>query len=278
MVATLEEYTAHATQLLIQRITGVRMKPLFLSMFGLAVSIIPVMAFDNGNDNGNGNLQAIPSVFIGKAGDCGTGYPSGSRIVTSTWLTGLGLPDNGGPNTTGSPTISVPASTSNDPHDGLLLSKNGPTADCSSAGAKITGPVNNSTITELGFDCRNGGHCGAGAPRFNIITTTGLTYFAGCADGTPTPAPQDPTQWTTVRFTAAQIFPAVATQPPFVFGTTKIKSISIVFDEGTDTPSAQDPMGIGLATIDNIDISGHLITTGPKGGGEDNQGQDKNDN
>lgn len=245
-----------------------------LGIFLVLATATTALAFDDDNNNGP---QAVPSVFVGKAGDCGTNYPAGSRIVTSAWLTGLGLPDNGSPNTMGSP-LTVPASTRDDPHSGLLLSKNGPTADCSSAGAKITGVQNNSTITELGFDYRNGGHCGAGAPRFNITTTNGLTYFAGCADGTQAPAPQDPAQWTRVRFTVAQIFPATTGQPAFVFGSTgtKIKSISIVFDEGTDTPSAQDPMGVGLAVIDNIDISGHLITAG-QNNGQGNGGDDSED-
>ncbi|MBW8863189.1 MAG: hypothetical protein JF601_12620, partial [Acidobacteria bacterium] len=34
------------------------------------------------------------------------------------------------------------------------------------------------------------------------------------------------------------------------------------FDEGTDALSLQDPNGIGLAVVDNLDINGQLITTG----------------
>src|SRR5215470_9637147 len=87
------------------------------------------------DDDGNGRLKADPFVFIGKAGDCGTlatGEPSpaGSRIVTSAWLGGMGLPDDG---------TSQNATAKRDPHLGLLLSKNGPTADCSAAGAEIHG-------------------------------------------------------------------------------------------------------------------------------------------
>src|SRR2546428_13820553 len=39
--------------------------------------------------------RAVPFVFIGKADDCGVGT-FGSHIVTSAWLGGMGLPDNGG--------------------------------------------------------------------------------------------------------------------------------------------------------------------------------------
>jgi hypothetical protein len=47
-----------------------------------------------------------------------------------------------------------------------------------------------------------------------------------------------------------------------VFGTTQVRSIDIVYDEGTDTASPSDPTGVGLAVLDNIDINGTLITRG----------------
>jgi len=102
-------------------------------------------------DEGRG-VEAVPFEFVGKAGDCGAA--AGSRIVTAAWLKGMGLPDADDPN-------------KKDHHSGLLLSKNGPTADCSAAGASIKG-VKGMTVSEtfeVGFDYRNGGHCGAGAPR-----------------------------------------------------------------------------------------------------------------
>jgi len=202
--------------------------------------------------------QAIPFAFIGTADECGG--PAGSHIVTAAWLGGMGLPDNGGQNTT-----AADPATKNDPHRGLLLSKNGPTADCSSAGAVIVGFGRGTTLTELGFDYRNGTHCGAGAPRFNITSTQGFTYFAGCAAGIPSPAPQDPLEWTRVRFVAAaQVFPASAAAPPFVFGPggTQISRLSIVYDEGTDTPGVEDPRGVSLSVLDNIDVNGRLIRSG----------------
>jgi hypothetical protein len=205
-------------------------------------------------------LQATPFAFIGTAEECGV---AGSHIVTAAWLGGMGLPDNGGQNTTAADLDTNP--NKNDPHRGLLLSKNGPTPDCSAAGATITGFNRRTTLTELGFDYRNGTHCGAGAPRFNITSTLGFTYFAGCAAGTKTPAPQDPAEWTRVRITLAdQVFPASPAAPPFVFGPggTQVRSLSIIFDEGTDTPGVEDPRGVGLAVIDNIDVGGRLIRTG----------------
>jgi hypothetical protein len=208
----------------------------------------------------NSKLAAVPFEFVGTAADCAPS-PAGSRIVTSKWLGGMGLPDNGGPN----------ATSPSDPHTGLLLSKNGPTADCSSAGARITGVAGMVTTatSHLGFDYRNGSHCGAGAGRFNLTVKNGsvqtLHFVGGCSnDSTPTPAPQDPGQWTRVRFELTN--PAEAF-PPVPVGST-IVSISILYDEGTDTVLVTDPMGIGLAVIDNIDIDGKTIA-----GGDNNRPQ-----
>jgi len=200
------------------------------------------------------NLSADPWIFVGTAAQCG-GTP-GSNIVTSAWLGGMGLPDDG-------TSLNAAPSAASDPHKGLLLNKNGPTPNCSASGATIQGFTPGSTLTELGFDYRIGGHCGAGAPRFNITTTTGFTYFAGCIHGAQTPAPQD-AEWERARFSATEgtLFPADSSNPPFVFGTTAVDSIDIVFDEGTDTSSPSDPTGVGLAVLDNININGHLITSG----------------
>ena len=209
-----------------------------------------------GGKDDNGTLRAVPFVFVGGAGDCGP--VAGSRIVTAAWLGGMGLPDNGGTNV---------GDNQSDPHFGLLLSKNGLTADCSSSGARIEG-VRGMTLdatSELGFDYRNGGHCGAGAPRMNVVVRTSVTntetfhFVGGCSnDHTPTPAPQDPVEWTRVRFGTSdptETFPVI---PP---GSTVV-SISILYDEGTDVPTIQDPNGVGLAVIDNIFIKGRTISSG----------------
>jgi hypothetical protein len=223
-------------------------------------------------DNGD-KLSAVPFEFVGAAGDCGAGYAAGSRIVTAAWLGGMGLPDNGGQNSNLANPTDNP--NKNDPHSGLLLSKNGPTPDCSSSGARING-VKGMQVTatfELGFDYRNGGHCGAGAPRFNVTTTSGFSFAGGCSNGVRSQAPQDPLQWTRVR-----IFATLTGQgfPPIPVGSV-IESISILYDEGTDTVLADDPMGIGLAVIDNIDVGGKLITSGPSGKDKDKKDKDKKD-
>jgi hypothetical protein len=209
----------------------------------------------NGRDDGNDGLRAVPFVFVGTAKQCGG--VAGSPIPTAAWLGGMGLPDDGRANTAANQSNRL----------GLLLSKNGLTTDCSSSGARIKGVrgMEVGPTFELGFDYRNGGHCGAGAPRFNVTVrnsatkTETLHFVGGCANSASVAADQDPAQWSTVRFTAAQQFPPI---PPG----SKIESISILYDEGTDTPSAnnqsQEPSGVGLAVIDNIFINGRVIRRG----------------
>jgi len=221
------------------------MKQLMIMTAALVCMAVAPCAFA---DDG---FHVNPQTFVGNLGDCGPNYPAGSDIVTAGWLSGMGLPDNGGLNTTAADLATNP--NKKDPHEGLLLSKNGPTTDCSSAGAKITG-VQGITLSQLGFDIRNGTHCGGGAPRFNVTASDGSHFVGNCAVGTQSPAPQDPAAWTRVRFTPAQAV------PPITPGAT-VKSIEIVFDEGTDNPP-----GAGLAVIDNIDINGVLVGRGPAGG------------
>src|SRR5258705_13113560 len=93
-----------------------------------------------------GRLRATPFAFIGTAAECGV---AGSHIVTAAWLGGMGLPDNSGQNTTLLDLATNP--NKNDPHRGLLLSENGPTPHCSSAGATISGFRRPLTLTELRF-------------------------------------------------------------------------------------------------------------------------------
>ena len=107
----------------------------------------------------------------------------------------------------------------------------------------------------LGFDYKqsNGGfqaHCGAGAPRFNVSMSDGSFHFiGGCANGTQTPSPRG-TGWIQVRFdpqNPQQAFPVVPTNATIV-------SISLVFDEGSDS----DPNGSPEIVLDNIFVNGRF--------------------
>ena len=234
----------------------------------LALALFVAVATGGTAAADDNRVTAVPFTFVGTAADCAPS-PAGSQIVTAAWLAGMGLPDNG-------TSLNGAPGSANDPHFGLLLSKNGLTADCSSSGARIRGAAGMTVNAgfHLGFDYRNGGHCGAGAPRFNVTWklagAQGFSFVGGCSnDSTPTPAPQDPVQWARVRFEVQN----PAESFPIIPAGAEIVSISILFDEGTDTPTVQDPMGVGLAVIDNIDINGTLITRGSNA--DNNKGKNK---
>src|SRR5207248_2870598 len=124
--------------------------------------------------------------------------PSNTNLVTAAWLGGLGCPTS-----TVVAAFAPPAFTTitvvpyhdttcptGDPKDkkneGLLLAKTGPTNNNASADATING-VQGEVLTEVGVDIRNGTHCGAGAPRFNIVVGGSSTiHFVGCAAMTTT--------------------------------------------------------------------------------------------
>jgi len=141
----------------------------------------------------------------------------------------------------------------------LLLEKERQTSDFVAAGAAVEG-VDGITLTELGFDVWNDGHCGAGAPRFNVFVTMpddGSTklFFFGCSYGTHTPAPDKPATFTRVRFDDSDAFAQDGVSYWPGFGNAVVESIDIVFDEGID-------QGSGVTAIDNIDVNGELVGRG----------------
>jgi hypothetical protein len=162
--------------------------------------------------------------------------PGNTGTVASGWVKHLGEPD--------------PSDVGDVDRYGLLLSKNA-ISSTNSAPFAIIKNVAGKHPTEFGFDIRNGGHCGAGSPRFNLVTNDGVFHFiGGCANGTITPGVPDQ-GWSRVRFdpaNAAQAFPVVTP-------TETIKSLSVICDEGVEV----SPDFSGLSVIDNIDINAFLI-------------------
>jgi hypothetical protein len=137
----------------------------------------------------------------------------------------------------------------------LVMSKQTATSTNAAAVATVDG-VGGQLLTELGFDVYAGGHCGAGAARFNVTLDDGSVYFFGCAYGTHTPAPDKPTTFERVRFRDSDAFPQLVEDPPWPgFGHARVASIDIVFDEGTD-------VGVGFTALDNIDVNGELVGRG----------------
>jgi hypothetical protein len=153
--------------------------------------------------------------------------PGKTRAVSSAWVTHEGIKDAGGSD------------------HALYLTKKTLTATNASSGASVT---YSGALNSLGFDYRNDGHCGAGAPRFNVYTTTGVYYFFGCTYGTHTPIPGNP-GWTRVTFGNADAFPSDGTTTFPGFGSVTVTGIDVVFDEGTD-------QGQGFVYLDNIQVNG----------------------
>ena len=205
--------------------------------------------------------------------------PTNTFLVQAEWLDGIGCATNGKYSLDGTTTIAFtdpacPTGDTSDSHNrGLLLAKTGPTGNVASAIAELSG-VQGITLTELGYDIRKpgsaadarGSHCGAGAPRFNVVTQDNVTHFVGCNSpvATVTIASQG---WLRLRWTSAQLLAAgIAT-------TAQVKSITVVFDEGQDTA----PDNFGLAVLDNIDVNGALVGTGQSGVTNNGKGKDKKD-
>jgi hypothetical protein len=168
-----------------------------------------------------------------------------------------------------------PACPTGDAHDkkneALLLVKTGPTPQNAAAVADLKG-VKGTALTELGYDIRKpgdvptdsrGSHCGAGAPRFNIVIG-GQLHFIGC--NSPAPVVESSSEgWQRLRRGTAGPLMAFQGFAPFALVDITgqiVDSITIVFDEGQDT----GPDNFGLAVLDNIDVNDTLVGRGPSGG------------
>lgn len=115
------------------------------------------------------------------------------------------------------------------------------------AGAVIDG-AEGITLTELGFDYKNGEHCTVSAPRLLVRTEPdGDRYSFGCAQGIHTPAPADMLNWTRVRFTDADAALVEGTTPWPGFNNVAVRSLVVLFDE------------LGVVHLDNLDVNGILI-------------------
>src|SRR5579872_294759 len=234
-----------------------------ITLFGLALWAIPLALADPPQ------FQVHPSTYD----------PAGTDLVQSAWLNGIGCPTGAMvatyPATKPTGTYTDAACPTGDPKDngneGLFLAKTGPTPNNAAAVATITGLDKNTGLSELGYDLRKpsnandprGSHCGAGAPRFNVQTQNGNSYFIGC-NSPPATQTGGSTSWIRLRWGTGS--------PGSVMGfnantfaleaiTSPVVSISIVFDEGTDT----GPDNFGAAVLDNIDINGVMVGQGPGG-------------
>ncbi len=98
-----------------------------------------------------------------------------------------------------------------------------------------------------------GSHCGAGAPRFDVVDSLGNVHFVGCSSPPPTVAGTS-TGWVRLRWGPLQL---AAAFPP-ILATTVVDRIVIVFDEGQDASGGPDSFGAAiLDNIENTTLVGH---------------------
>src|SRR2546426_7216781 len=221
--------------------------------------------------------------------------PAHTFLVQAQWLDGIGCPTNAGWSSDGSTITAhytdaacVSGDSSDSHNQGLLLAKTGPTANFAAAQADITG-VKGITLTELGYDIRKpgadtragarGSHCGAGAPRFNVTASDGVTYdFIGCNSGaTPATSEVDGAGWIRLRWGNGTILAFAANGPNagkiVNISGIPVSSIQSVFDEGQDI----GPDNFGLAVLDNVDVNGTLVGSGENAGNNGNKNKNKKD-
>lgn len=165
-------------------------------------------------------------------------HPSGFGPHSyASWKAGEGLPDSTG-----------------NKNQALYMQKKTATTTFAAGVVLIRGfeGLPASQLTGLSWDHRTDGHCGAGAPRWNvgIRTVAGVNevVFLGCNAAVHTPVGAD---W------CHDEQPSPATMLPA--GST-IRYLAIVFDEGTDTPNpppagcTQDGLAGGFIYLDNITV------------------------
>jgi len=110
-----------------------------------------------------------------------------------------------------------------------------------------------SAVNPLGFYYRTDGHCGAGAPRFNLRFQPPVgpaqTLFFGCNSGMVPGGvlTDDQGRMWFQRSTAGPLPPG------------NVVSLSIVFDEGND-------VGQGFVYLDNIQVGTHVWTSASDNG------------
>jgi len=204
--------------------------------------------------------------------------PGHTFLVQASWLTGIGCPTNANvatyPSThpNGHYTACATGDTKDKQNQGLLLAKTGPSSNNAAAVANLKG-VNGTAVKTLGYDIRKpgadvndprGSHCGAGAPRFDIVGQNNHTYFIGCTSPAATSDTPEgaSSEWQRLRWGDGTTLNAFDASNGFAFTNIsgmKVKQIEIVFDEGQDTA----PDNFGLAVLDNVDVNNVLVGRGP---------------
>lgn len=192
---------------------------------------------------------ALGTVFGGNL----TLHPSGfGKDAYAAWKAQQGLPDSKG-----------------NANQALYFQKMAPTATFSAGVAVVNGiegtPV--AALTNLSWEHRIDGHCGAGAPRWSVgvqgASGAKYTLFLGCAAAAHSPDPTN-SNWIIDSYTGTDIVTIGAANagfsaqvPDITAGT--ITSLAIIFDEGTD-------QGTGFVFLDNITVNEQKWTSAADNG------------
>jgi hypothetical protein len=117
-----------------------------------------------------------------------------------------------------------------------------------------------SAVSPLEFYYRSDGHCGAGAPRYNLVVENGgirQTFFFGCNSGMAPTKPSLVDDQGRTWFHRSTIGPL----PP---GT--VVRLAIVYDEGNDLGFPCPDPGNSCTFLDNIGVGGHIWTSASDNG------------
>jgi hypothetical protein len=121
--------------------------------------------------------------------------------------------------------------------EGLVLTKNAPTAEVAAAGADFKFAVGEQ-LTSLSFEFKDSAYHGAGAPRFSV-RFAGESGYRFYSSTTGTLSPGSAAGWTKVTFGG--------------FGTTDVEDLFLVQDE------------TGTAVLRNIEVNGVTVDKFPNG-------------
>jgi hypothetical protein len=191
-----------------------------------------------GTADAKDSLKVKPDTFIDTAGAFGDPVDPGA--ASSQWVNKSG--------TTSTPELF------GEPADfGLVLAKNVDTPIVAAALAVING-LEGKTVTantEFGYSFREDGHCGAGAPRFNVTVTDGTnetTYAVGCANPA-TNTNSVNADWTAKTWTPANFFLLDADPVLVPLVGSEIVSVVIVFEEALTSARAKRSSTTSPSTI-----------------------------
>jgi len=174
-------------------------------------------------------------------------HPSGFGTQSySAWKAHQGQPDSNG-----------------NADQALYFQKNVPTPVNAAGVAVVRGLEGDapSTLTGLSWEHRTDGHCGAGAPRWDLFLRDSAgqnhTVFLGCAAAAHTPGSQ--AGWIRDSYSQSAISTEIATQAPGATGLT-ISGLAIVYDEGNDFGFPCPDVGNSCVYLDNIIVNNHCWT------------------